>query len=101
MHRMLHKLDHDWRRQTFRRRQFDLISYAAMWLAGFLWLDYVWMILPALTMIECARDEALRYRRTGHYHQTKRSIVRGSCPIDKACQQKLPRDCWDYRRQAC
>lgn len=101
MKRLLHKMDHDWRRSAFRWRQFELVAGAAIMAGGFALHRYQWALAVAVLMVQTATDEALRYRRTGHNHQTKRSIVRGSCPIDKACQQKLPRDCWDYRRQAC
>lgn len=77
----LRQLDKQWRRQEFRGRQLGLAAAACPWLIAGVFVHDAWLLLAVL-LIQTGSGEALRFRRSGHYHQTRRSIWRGSTPHD-------------------
>lgn len=79
-----------WRRQSdkemlrheFRGRQFCLASSAAVQIFGAIFTGYAVFFALAALLIQAGAAEALRFRKSGRIHQTKRSIWRGSTPHD-------------------
>lgn len=88
--------EHDFRRREFRHRQWTLA------LCGFFQIVLLVITMHpvpaglAAMFFQVAADEARRYRRTGCTLQTRRSIWKGSTPIDAASRRLL--NGWTYPR---
>src|SRR5690242_5731286 len=80
--RWFHILDNEDRRRAFRWRQVELIAGSLPWLA-LATAGVPWALSLVALLITVARDEALRFRTTGKYFQTRRSLWVGSNPHDQ------------------
>lgn len=86
--RFLTRLNHSYRNQyrksEFSGRQISLVATAAWWIV--MWTLTGWTGLLALSVLflTLSRDECLRFKTTGRYWQTRRSMWTGSTPHDEA-----------------
>lgn len=78
----LRRLDKQARRAEFRLRQAVLAATAVAQMALWLACDEPLFLAIAMLVIKTGSVEALRFRRAGTVHQTRRTVWRGSTPED-------------------
>ncbi len=86
---IMRQFDKDMKREQFRLRQRMLAFVAAFELVFFAVSDHWLFAALALLVIQTGVVEALRFRKAGHTHQTRRTIWRGSTPVDVRARPKL------------
>jgi hypothetical protein len=90
----IRRFEHDCRRREFRSRQHMLAAAGAWVLVLHVATGAALFLILAVLFFQTAADEARRYRRTGCSLQTRRSIWKGSAPIDRANRSLL--GAWRY-----
>lgn len=92
--RAIRRGDHEFKRREFRHRQQMLGGGALLYVVLYALTGNPVVVGLAALFLQVATDEARRFRRTGTTLQTRRSIWKGTTPIDVASRRLL--DGWTY-----